>query len=216
VPALPPVPGTLRARIGGVIGTIPWNVITHLAYSGGVPTAADALAFATWLYGIVQAGDGTHTFASLADNETALEFVTVTDLASSMGVEETYLQTIDGARSGHPIAAQVSALLKYDQPLRYRGGHPRSYWHLGVSEDLTNPAEWSSAFVTACEDWAFAIGAAMATGHTSGGVTVDGPWAVSYFSGHAPRVTPLVLPLTMTAIAPRPCTMRRRLGKVGG
>lgn len=142
--------------------------------------------------------------------------VTATDLTSNMGVQVT----VPGAGAGgkdpiaHPPLPQSNTVrVTYNTPLRYRGGRPgicipglvqedidptdRRLWTVATRDGYVNSVETIFSLIT---DPPFSFGHAV-------------PCVVSYFSGHAPRVTPLVLPITSLEGQLRICSRRRRLGR---
>jgi hypothetical protein len=213
MPALPNAPGVLRLRLIGTVNGSPWNSVQHARFSGTAPSDAELQTVGTAV--------GTawnDAIAQLCANTVALSQVEVTDLTeldAGVGLATT---AHPGLRAGTANANQVAMVASYKIHVRYRGGHPRTYWPAGVQADITGGKTWSGAFLTlaqgACVDYVGNINAIQLGG---GSLTFC---AVSYYSGKDPvtglptlRPNPVNYTVTTVAVHPRVDTMRSRLGR---
>lgn len=178
MPALPPVANTLKIKIGWTIGSdINAVTILHARYSGGPPSATDAVNLATSIHGFVAA-----RFRPLVGVHNDLASVEVTDLSSSSGAQGIFNTTLAGTRAGGDLGAATAALTSWIILRRYRGGKPRSYWPFGVTTDLTSPTQWTGAFTTAMQTAVQLFYNDMLTA-TSGTTAITALVNVSYYSG---------------------------------
>lgn len=213
MPALPPVPGVLRLRLIGTKNTNPWNAVQYARYTGSPPSDADLQTVGTSV--------GTawnNALAQIHSNTVALAQVEVTDLSAldaGVGIATT---AHPGLRAGASTSNQVAMVASYKIHVRYRGGHPRTYYPAGVLADIQNGNTWVGAFITlaqgAVTDYVGNINAIQLGG---GPLTFC---AVSFYGGAPPvngesvlRATPLVFTVTSVQVHPRVDTMRSRLGK---
>lgn len=208
VVALPPVPQTIKVQLGGTMGSYKWMNILHVKYSGNAPTAAQLDTF--------NASVGTAwttNLAPLAGTAVTLTQVISTDLTSNTSAQQATTMTHAGTRAGTQFTAQVAMVGSWQAPLRYRGGHFRTYFPFGVQTDMQTYATWTPAFITAAAAGLNAFRTAL-NGMSVGTapVVMSG---VSYFSGHQQRPSPLVVAITSAAVHGRIDTQRRRLGKEG-
>lgn len=221
VPALPNVPSVLRcALIGSDASNV--DVVTrfYIQYGGTAPSPTQCSAFALSI-----GSDWGGHLSSLADTGFSIKDVTVVDLttpSSGTGFDTT---THTGSRSGSAMSLQDSMVISYKIGRRYRGGHPRGYWRLGVQGDLTSAQQWSSTFCTNVEtNYTAFMTAVLAAGWTGAGTL--GQVNVSFYEGftvvtnpitgrarNVPKVrtTPLVDPVVSTVAQPFVGTQRRRI-----
>lgn len=219
MPALPPVPGTLRADLEWSVGT---DVLVRtrffFSYTGTAPSAGDCDTIASDLYTSAAAH-----FPPLMVNDNSLIGVTVTDLASSSGAQGSHAATTAGSNTGF-FPAGTAALFNYTISRRYRGGKPRSYMPLGDAAELGADQTWLSSFVTAC-DSAISAFITAATSIVVSGTTITNHVNVSYYQGFAsvqnpithrwknlstPRTVPVVDVITSASLNPKPGSQRRR------
>jgi len=193
-------------RLAGLNQGQPWNNIFHLQYAGGVPTSANL----TSLLGSVAAAWAAN-FASLCQAGVTLTELQAADLASPTGATSTLAAAGVGTRAGTAMPTQVALVISWKIDLRYRGGHPRSYLPAAVLADVTSGHLWTTAFVSeaqsAGQGFQGALNAIAVAPLTF--VMV----AVSFFTQHALRPTPLVRPVVTALVHDRVDTQRRRLGK---
>lgn len=194
----------------------------YMSYTGTAPLSSDLTALC------VAIGDSWNTeLKALASTTVSLETVEATDLTSATSAQSSSSPAITGTRSGDPLTADSSALVGYEIERRYRGGHPRGYWPLGIASDLLTPQTWSDAFVATYAANVAAMMSAIAAAVWSGGGALD-QVNVSYFNGfvavenpltHRYRNVPTVraTPLVDNVVAWNPrarvASQRRRLGK---
>jgi hypothetical protein len=128
--------------------------------------------------------------APLASTSVELNQCNVTDLSSDSAPAVEVATGLPGTRDGAGLSADASMVASILIPRRYRGGHPRNYWPLGIQSDLEDPQHWTSAFVTACE---------TGIGEFLGEITTSG-WPdsgtlnlvnVSYYNGFTAVENPL-------------------------
>ncbi len=207
---LPPVADVIRLVLIGDQNGQAINNILHWVFTGSNPTDVSIGNIAEAVFDAWVA-----RFAGFTNSVFNFDGVIATDLSSSTGATNGWHETTPGATTGDPLPNSTAAVVRYNTPLRYRGGHPRNYLCGYEWSQLNDTRTWSSGFRTAVQTaWAGLIADINAI--SDSGTTMDHQCAVSYVTAHAPRVTPLVLPLTFTDCAPRVCTQRRRLGKAGG
>jgi hypothetical protein len=171
----------LKYRVGTDTGAL---TKLHFAYTGSAPTTADATSIAN---GIASAWNTN--LATLMANGLPLEDVTVTDLASSTGVEVTVSTSYVGSRSGSVNANSVAVLTNASVARRYRGGKPRSYMPGGVANDLS-AGQWTSSFQTAWNTGYRAFIAAVEA-LSAGGTSLSNSVSVSYYSGFTSVTNPI-------------------------
>jgi hypothetical protein len=192
---------------------LPWISIQHAKFTGPPPTVADL--------GTVGQAIGTawaNAMAPIHDVAVAVTEVKVTDLTSRTANVAVSTMNHPGTHPGTgSLPLNVAMVQSYVIQVRYRGGHPRTYWPAGVPSDIQTGHLWTTAFLananTAATGWVGDINLIAL-----GGGTLQ-HCAVSYFHGKDSlgkpivRVTPLVFPTTSTLVHGRVDTMRRRLGK---
>lgn len=144
--ATPPTANVVRVRWTGTNGTATWGCRIYIAYNPLVlPDSSDVNAIAT------------HTSVAWDSNLAALHgpalhltAVTVEDLSGPSGAVGTWSGSIAGSRGGSPsLPDDVAANVSFKIPARYRGGHPKTFLPVGLSDDLDTNGTWTSGFVTA-------------------------------------------------------------------
>jgi hypothetical protein len=185
VPPLPSVSGVIRVAVTGIYGssnTVVSRFFVH--YSGTAPTNAQLNTFCA----AVRATHVTNV-KPLSGGQWELTEVVAEDLSSATGAVGLWAGADGGSRAGSPLAASTAMVIAYQIARRYRGGHPRGYWPLGVSGDLTGAQEWSSTFQTAVNTGMAAFFAGvLAAGWTGAGTLTH--VNVSYFSGFTVVTSP--------------------------
>lgn len=211
VPALPVVAGVIKFTVEGTCdGGGTWVNVLHWSYTGTAPTGATLNSFCSSLL----TAWGTQ-FAPLMDSTRTITTVTAVDLASTSGAAGSASDTLPGTRTGTLLPASTAVVVSKLIARRYRGGHPRSYLSLGVTDDLTNAASWTSGLTVATDGAYIAVSTAMAA-LAVGGTNLDLEACVSYYDTAtvpAPphrRVTPLVEPVTGINVRTKIGTQRKR------
>lgn len=147
MPAPPAVPSVLkviwRQQVGddAEVGTR-----LYFTYTGSAPSDATCLLIAEQMWLAY-----SNYLTPLLSSDNALQGVDVIDLTSSTAGAAEYLARSAGTASPADLTAATCLLVNASILRRYRGGKPRSYWPFGVAADLTNPSEWSTAFLTAAQ-----------------------------------------------------------------
>jgi hypothetical protein len=220
MPALPPVPATLRIDTEFAVGTDALVIARSFwAYSGSAPNSTTCLALATTIHGY-----GAAEFPPVMDSNVALNATRVTDLASPSGGDATYTAFHAGTRGSSLLPGGTTFLVNYKLGRKYRGGKPRNYFPFGTAADLTSPQAWSGSLVSAVQS-AVGTWAATVAATASGGTTITQQVNVSYYSGFTPFTTPsgrvknistlrpggpLVNPITAIVANGVPSSQRRR------
>lgn len=201
---LPPVPGVFKLRFFYDLHGFGGTNILHFSYTGGPPDAATCASFAT--DGQVAWGS---TISTNFDPHVALVGTDVTDLSSDTGASGQDLTTHAGTDGSGPMMCQIATVTKYPVSLRYRGGHPKTFW---PPMAYGNTADWSNWTSGAAGSFGLGVGSLIAgvVGKTHGSTTCTGHVAVSYFLAHTPRLVPLVLNLGSPICDTRFGSMRRR------
>lgn len=149
-----------------------------LSYTGAAPSGGvlDTLA------DDVASGWNTHIAPFVLDAE-ALHGVVCTDLSSAMGAEGTWTGTYNGTSgSAAQLPANIAACMVHSIPVRYRGGHPRTYLRCGSVDDLTSPNEWDSTRQGVFNaGWAAWIAAILGTSGL--GITLTNIVSVNWYKG---------------------------------
>jgi hypothetical protein len=211
MPALPPVPNVIKTVVRQVIGDFIGENILHFPYTGSAPTDATIGTIAQGIFGA-----WVDHLLPAQNSGLALETVECTDLTSDTGAQGSY--TGDGPTGGDgstALPANCALVVSNEISRRYRGGHPRTYI-MGVSDSGLDTVQFfSSAYangMTSDFEAMLTAVAALSVSGTDMGTQVS----VSYRSGNAPRVTPVVDPVIAHVGKIRVCSQRRRLGKVNG
>lgn len=186
MPPLPNVPNVVKLALifsDGVNNDIVTRL--HYRYSGAAPSNASMLLFLDDVSGLFSADVVGAMFTGLS-----LIRLEGTDLTSPTAAQAAETVSVAGTRAGPPVAIDSAFVTSYVIPRRYRGGHARGYWPLGVAGDLLNPQQWLGSFVagvTASLDPFFA-GIAAGPGLGSGALTQVN---VSYYHGFTVVTNPI-------------------------
>jgi len=212
MPPLPVVAGVTKVTFAGTYHDTAWENIWFTHYSGSPPSNTDLTNYLAYLEsnGVPQYQDEMSV-----DNEiTELKGV---DLASDTGANVVVPVSYFGSRTGDFVPANVAMVASLEIVRRYRGGHPRKYLPWGTAGTYASGStkDWDSGFVSDCAAKLATILSHLG-GHVEGSTTWDNVVNVSYVSGGARRVTPVVDVITSAVPRVRICSQRRRLGKVGG
>jgi hypothetical protein len=212
MPPLPVVPQVCKLVVSGTYHDTQWLNIYHVQYSGSAPSSSALSAYLAAIEGAVATA---YSAEMSVDNEfTGLE---ITDLTSDLGATASLSASTFGTRTGDFNPANVAVVISTHISRRYRGGHPRKYLSWGTSGTFASGStkDWDPGFITACEG-SFNTMLAAFIGVTESGTTFATNVSVSYRTAGAVRVTAVIDPIVGTTMAPRVCSQRRRLGKVGG
>lgn len=206
MPPLPPVAKVIRTAINGSLQGSPTALIQHWLYSGsqGAPSDMDNFASAVLL---------SYKAAVLPHHNSDYSIITVTavDLTSSVAPSGEFTQINAGGVTSAGTNAQTCCVISHKIARRYRGGHPRSYLGGFSASDLQDQRTWSNTFLSTI----FTAWSTYITDVQTSGITPMAPYtaySVSYRSGNAPRVTPVLDVIFASEPQPRLCTQRRRLG----
>lgn len=212
MPPLPVVPQVTKLVVGGTYHDTQWLNIYHVQYSGAAPSAAN---MASYVGDILADFQTAYEAEMSADNE--LVSLSGLDLSSDTGAFAEVSTSAFGARSGDFNPANVAVCMSQHIARRYRGGHPRKYLSWGTSGTFASGStkDWDPGFITDCEEKFIALMANI-IGITEGGTTWATNVSVSYRTAGAVRTDAVVDPIVGITMAPRVCSQRRRLGKVGG
>jgi hypothetical protein len=200
----------MRCAISGVTAkSVPWaNIFWMSVTSDLTPTATQMNAFAQAFYG-VYATD----FWSLLGNDATLQRC-VCNYYSTAGAQYVgeYLHDTAGGSDNATEVDSLACVVSWTIPRTWRGGKPRTYLGCLPTEAIADSNSLDADFVTAVESAAasFKTGtAAISAGGFSGGAIA----CMSFFSGNAPRVPPIVILISGSTVHPRIDSMRRRLGR---
>lgn len=218
MPPLPSVPGVVKIIVNGLTGAAIdriWNNVFHAQYGGTPPSETQLNGIAGNLYNAwIDTG-----ILSQQTVDTTLESVEVVDLSSDMGASGfAALGPSTGTNGEDPLPAQVCTLISYEQDLRYRGGHPRSYLNAGGDGNLLTMNQWNPGYLSAMED-AFDVWWDAWGSTSSGGFSLSQQCSVSYVNKEINptppyrRTTPVVLPLLNFSVDQLIATQRRRVGR---
>lgn len=184
MPPLQPVPDVLKAQLQWS-DSADLDVYNNLffRFSGGSPSVADAVAIATSLF------TAATNFQPVCQTSVALTGVTVTDLSSSSAAQGTHNAVATGELSAGPLAGGTALVIGYAIARRYRGGKPRNYFPFGATTSLNTRQQWSTEFVTQCQNvWNSFITAAIGT--VGGSTTISAHVNVSYYEGSKVVISP--------------------------
>jgi hypothetical protein len=144
VPALPNVPSVLRTALkGSAAGGEKWLTRFYSSYPGGAPSVSQ---LATFNNGVVAAYNTRLAFYTHPSK--TLDTVETTDLTSPSAAQLETIAGVAGTSAGLALPLMACVVASYGIGRRYRGGHPRGYWPLGVEGDLATSGEWSSTAVS--------------------------------------------------------------------
>ena len=207
--ARPFVAGAAKVVLEGTVGTHPWAVVLHSSYTGTAPTAS----FLNTVAAAISTAWGTSYKAQLSSS-VVLTSVIITDLASALGAQGISSPGTAGTNANAAAGGNSAVLVTYPSSIRYRGGHPRSYLPPPPANQLATTSTISSTYITAVTTAWNAVLAPL-FGTSGGGTTMAGQCAISYVTAKAPRTTPVVMPISQSAITVQPelGSQRRRIGR---
>ena len=223
MPALPSVADVMRIRMLWTIqGKEDQGLRFFMKYTGGPPSTADLLYF----LGIVKASADS-ALPTLFSPDNVITGWIAEDLSSSMGAVAELTDSTPGTGPSDYIPSGTCVVSSYEVTRRYRGGHPRSYWPLGISTELTNAGTWTPGFVSSCQSAIDTVVDSLPAS-THGSTTIVGQVNVSYYDGFTSvenpithryrnvptlRATPLVDTVNSIIVRPYVGSMRRRRPK---
>jgi len=205
MPARPAVPDVIKVEFLWSLGGIPGANVKYVKYSGTAPTAGACAAIAALL------GDAwwpdVEAYYTTHDELTA---VRVTDLATDTGAQGSAALALTGSDDNPSVPSNACVLVNHTISRRYRGGHPRTYYPPGGVDWMATQQTWTPDLVTAFGNAEAAYALAASTFSESG---CEGVYNVnvSYRTGDAPRVDPVVDQITGSTVASIIRTQRRRL-----
>jgi hypothetical protein len=203
---LPPVPGCVRVELLWTQNGVPAANILHATYTGGAPSSDDCTALAS----AIDAAFWTDALKGYYSSFTVLAGVRVTDIATDTGASGEYSDGSAGTISDEGVGAQMCIMVNYSIARRYRGGHPRTYYPGLSNEYLESPQTWDVEGINAINSAASDMNGVLASA-TAGTTDLSGQVCVSYATGNAPRVDPLVEAITGFVTNGQVKTQRRRL-----
>lgn len=205
MPPLPPVADVIKVTQSWICGNnVKAESIFHFQYSGGPPLAADCSALAA----DIQAASVTE-LAPLMNADYKVGLVTVLDIASNTGAQGFGGSVTAGTNAGSPLAANTAIVVNHAIARRYRGGKPRTYIPPGSISEISTVGQWSSTFQTLVNT-NFASWKTTCLAATHGGVSLTAFGTVSYFTGGAPRTTPVFEPSSQSLCRLQVGSQRRR------
>lgn len=145
MPALAPVPGVVKIRMGMTVGadlTTGWHMF--FSYGPTPPTSAQLNTAA-----LSVTNQYVTYLAQHAHLDTILTSCVMTDLSSPSGGVGESTGAAAGGLGGDIMPASAAMLVNLHLVRRYRGGKPRIYIPTGVPGNLTSAQQWSSTFLTA-------------------------------------------------------------------
>lgn len=209
IPNMPPLPSVTNVvlfRLKGTYSGQPWNNIFHLQYTGAAPSVADLQTIGTSIV-----SSWTTNIAQLCIASVVLTGVDLADLTNPAASAASITANVPGTRTGSIITTGSAVVSSWQINIRYRGGHPRTYWPAGVAADITSgrllSAGAQTAFNAAFANWRASLNA-LTSGSTTYKMVI-----VSYQRNLAPRPTPLIFTVNGVTTHGRLDTQRRRLGK---
>ena len=207
MPQLPAATNCVIAVLSGNIGNGTWSNVFHMQYTGTAPQVADLTTIGG---GLVTAW--TTNIAPLVPTTTSLTGWVLADLTNQTAAQtRASITAVPGTRTGTANPNNCALVSSWQVNLRYRGGHPRTYWPAGVQADVTSGSQWSATFRTAALS---GIGAfRTAVNALTHGTTTYKLIMLSYYSNKVLRPQPLALLVNGVAIHGRVDTQRHRLGK---
>ena len=207
MPPQAPVAQVVAIGLGGTIGTGKWHNGFYLQYTGTAPQVADLAS----VMAAVQAA-WTTNIAPLAATTTALTTLTAADLTNTTASYNSISITpVPGTRTGTANPSNSALVSSWQINHRYRGGHPRTYWPIGVTTDVSSGSQWSATFrplaLSSIQAFRTALNA-ITTGATSYKMV-----SVSRRQGGVLIPTPTPFSINGVVVHGRVDTQRLRLGK---
>jgi hypothetical protein len=205
MPPLPPCPAIKVEAIYNISGLARAFVnIYHVGYTGGPPTGGTLAAFAALMDPAIDTEITTSMHTSSVHSESIY-----TDLSSATGAVVVTTPGVAGGNSGTIAPLSVAAVISWAIARRYRGGHPRTYVG-GLSDaQLSDPISLNPTFAGNLQVQAGGlISDVLSFSSTLPGSALV---TVSYRTGNAQRVTPVIEQILGAAVHPLIRSQRRRL-----
>lgn len=202
----PSVANVVLVKTKGTIGGTPWNCLFHLQYTGPAPAVADLTAIGTTINSAV-----TTNIGPLMGAATTFAGVDLADLTNPAAAQASVATSFNGARTGGNLVASAACVVSWNINVRYRGGHPRTYWPIGTVTDLATARTWTTTFQTLVTTNNRALRTAF--NNLNHGTTTYKMVTVSFRSNNLPRPMPLPFTVNDAQVHGRVDTQRRRLGK---
>src|SRR5579872_1081175 len=206
MPALEPVPGCIKVTSHHLLAGRDWSCSSYfsdgfaLEYSVADVTAVAMAYQAAW-------DANMQTVLNGADEHVD---VTATDLFNESAPEFVQPSGALGGQPGDALPINVAFRVKFVQDRRYRGGHS-GIFIAGLGEGASTAAvDWPSATITAVVTGITDADAAVVALTSSHGQPYRHV-AVSRFTGHAERGSPVMFQVTGVFGQSRICTRRKRL-----
>jgi len=206
MPALPAATNCLRIKLVGTNQGTLWNNIIYTQYTGTAPQIADLATIATGV-----GGAWTTNIAPMCATTVALSSITVSDLTSPTAAQADNTVASSGTRTGQALLTNAACVVSWSVNLRYRGGHPRSYFPAGVQADTTAGHLWAGTFITAM--LAAGRGFRTSVNAVTWGSSTMHMILLSYYLNKVLRPSPLPVTVTDAKVHGRIDTQRKRLGK---
>lgn len=206
-----PVVGVAEIQVFHTLNGRTWSIRTFWAdFAHAEYTLADLEALGTAFLGAY----GPDVVASMSVDVVGAG-ATITDLTSNTAPRHEAAFSGAGTSAGKALPLNCAAVLKWQIPRRYRGGHPHIFLAGFEEAQLTDESHWQPTFITGIEAaWAnvYAACNAVSTSHSANWTQVN----VSRFSGKVERNPPIVDELFVPGwvLQPRMCSRRRRLPKI--
>lgn len=215
MPPKPPLANTVKLEVNWAnsLGR-PAHNIAYAQFAGSVDTSSPTLLgqVAAALFSAFTTGS-PHIMSQLSA-QWNLVSVTCSDNSGASDAQATTTSSpFAGASSGPSLPPQCAVCISWDIAARYRGGKPR--WYLpgvpNTAQTETDDSGLSSTFATAVEQGANQLESQFNASSPGGNDIILG--TISYFTGKAPRVTPLFRPFAAARVHERLDSQRRRSGK---
>jgi hypothetical protein len=206
MPALPPADHVLLVKLVGTVGTMPYNNVFHVQYSGVAPGVPELNAFSTSFLNAYSTA-----FGGQLPNSVTYGTVTSTDLSNASAAQGSASLGGVGSRTGTSLMNQVAACITWKINNRYRGGHPRTYLPAGVQADTNQGHLWTDTFVssldTAAGTFRTAVNAIVLSGSAVNMI------CLARYRNKILLTTPLPFTITGHLVDHRIDTQRKRLGR---
>lgn len=206
MPPLPNAPNIILVRLKGAIQGTTWNNVFHLQYAGTGPSVADLQAV-----GAAINTSFVNQWIPLMSTSATYGGVDLADLTSPTTSQASVTANATGTRTGTGLPASACVVTSWSANVRYRGGHPRTYWCVGITTDLSNPRTVAPTFVTAVNNASTAF-RTMMNSQTWSGAT-NKMVVLSYVRDGVRLANPVPYTITGNSVHGRLDTQRRRLGK---
>ncbi len=183
---LPAAGNVVKIQLDWTTGN-PTNISSHfyMSYTGVGTDPGDLTGIAI---GVANAYDAH--LSTLCSTGITFDQATVIDCSTSPGMAGSDTATVAGIRSGNIPTDATAVNLKLAIARRYRGGKPKIFLPFGVVGDLSNPATWDAALLSAVDtQWASFITACKAISGTA--LSLVAQSSISYFKGYTARTNPV-------------------------